>query len=532
MRRLSGIIDSAHADCSNSESLASAPQLVWRNILQDGFARKTRAWALQLEFLMGFITILNAVEIGISVDCNQDWPGWIAIDLGFAILFLTEMVATLVRGGCCSYWCGEAKYWNIYDFVLVCLAFVELIMAAVYMTIENTSTIRVIRVMRLVRVARIVRVCRMPFFNELMMMINGALGGIRTLLWSYFLLLLPLYVVALLLRQSLGEETEPGTGVESFSTLAGALFTSFRCLVAMDCTTSEGKPIFVLVAQAHGGGFAVLYCFTNVFMTFGLFNVIVAIYVENTVAAAKFNDTRQKQNRLTDRKMFTAKTLELMEFIWKKHESNVTHTSIARMPLHEVAEIQITPAFFDDLRVCREFKEILRALDIAHEEQLDLFETLDVDGSGTLDLEELIQGIAKLRGDARRSDVVSVSLMVRALLDSQSDFERYTQQQLARQSEALDALQASLRGPVRSPRVKGFYPQPTKSAGSSFAALLEDGPQDPKQQQPLAEDRFRPPPSRPSTSPGSSSASLALALPTVCVTRSVSFSSAGGLSMV
>merc|ERR1712217_814071 len=41
--------------------------------------------------------------------------------------------------------------------------------------------------------------------------------------------------------------------------------------------------------------------------------------------------------------------------------------------------------------------------------------TLDVDRSGTLDFEELIAGISKMRGDARRSDVVGVILIVRAI---------------------------------------------------------------------------------------------------------------------
>merc|ERR1712060_644880 len=57
----------------------------------------------------------------------------------------------------------------------------------------------------------------------------------------------------------------------------------------------------------------------------------------------------------------------------------------------------------------------LHSLDMADEDQIDIFETLDVDGSGTVDLEELIVGVNKMRGDARRSDVVGISLQVRAI---------------------------------------------------------------------------------------------------------------------
>merc|ERR1719203_2089006 len=88
-----------------------------------------------------------------------------------------------------------------------------------------------------------------------------------------------------------------------------------------------------------------------------------------------------------------------------------------------LASLQITPEFFSDLCNTPEFREVLRELDIPDEEQLDLFDTLDIDGGGTLDLEELIQGVSKLRGDARRSDIVSVSLMVRALQEDFREFE-------------------------------------------------------------------------------------------------------------
>merc|ERR1719229_950311 len=123
------------------------------------------------------------------------------------------------------------------------------------------------------------------------------------------------------------------------------------------------------------------------------------------------------------------KALELMDLIWQHHEDNRDKSSITRLSIGQASQLQITPEYFEELRVCKEFQEILKDLDIADEEQLDLFDTLDVDGGGTLDLEELVQGIAKLRGDARRSDVVSVSLMVRALLEGLSDFETSTMQQ-------------------------------------------------------------------------------------------------------
>lgn len=83
--------------------------------------------------------------------------------------------------------------------------------------------------------------------------------------------------------------------------------------------------------------------------------------------------------------------------------------------MYKASGLHITPEFFAFLRTFREFKRLLEELDIADEDQVDLFDTLDVDGGGTIDLEEMVVGISKLRGDARRSDIVGVRLVVRCI---------------------------------------------------------------------------------------------------------------------
>jgi len=140
-------------------------------------------------------------------------------------------------------------------------------------------------------------------------MLNGAVGGIRTLFWSIVLICMPLFVVALVLRETLGQEEDADNGAEMFSSLTMSFFSVFRCVVAGDCTAADGRPIFVLVSARYGWGYGALYGFTVIVMVFGLFNVIVAIYVENTVAAAKYNDMKKKELRLRNQEMFNEKSL-------------------------------------------------------------------------------------------------------------------------------------------------------------------------------------------------------------------------------
>merc|ERR1719336_2969069 len=101
-----------------------------------------------------------------------------------------------------------------------------------------------------------------------------------------------------------------------------------------------------------------------------------------------------------------------------------------------------------DLCAKPEFRDILRTLDIPDEEQLDLFDTLDIDGGGTLDLEELVQGIHKLRGDARRSDIVGVSLQMRQMQDEIHSLQKDLRELLSKSAAVLNRSED--RGP-RSP---------------------------------------------------------------------------------
>merc|ERR550525_463697 len=112
-------------------------------------------------------------------------------------------------------------------------------------------------------------------FCELYMMVSGAIGSFKTLLYSMALVLVPLFGVALVLRESLGGLAAQGKGAQMFSDLGHALFTLFRCFVAGDCTYDDGIPLFVSLAENFGWFYGVLYCLVQFLMMFGLFNVIV-----------------------------------------------------------------------------------------------------------------------------------------------------------------------------------------------------------------------------------------------------------------
>eukprot|EP00928_Gymnodinium_smaydae_P030393 TRINITY_DN22628_c0_g1_i1.p1 TRINITY_DN22628_c0_g1~~TRINITY_DN22628_c0_g1_i1.p1 ORF type:complete len:425 (-),score=53.70 TRINITY_DN22628_c0_g1_i1:500-1774(-) len=417
---------------------------------------------------MGLITVINIITIGVSTDFMAGARGWLILDTFFAICYTAEMGVKLHLLGVKTYFRGSEYAWNILEAVLVLFALIELIITVVPLFTANSgegggsSKMSLVRVVRLTRIVRLVRVCRIEAFGELAEIIQGAIGGMRTLAWSMVLVCLPLYTVALILRETVGTQpdAQDHAGIKEFTHVGSALFTVFRCVVAGDCSSENGTPIIVLVAQRYGWGYGVLYVCTLLGFNFGLVNVILAIYVENSVAASKFNQIAQKRNRLMNKKIVSEKAYEMVymivyyaaevleqplcvDYIRKndglEFSADIEDAQKVAELVSVAADLEITKELWKYLSSDGRFSELLTELDISTEDQMDLFETFDVDGSQSLDLVELLHGVKKLRGDPHRSDVIGVSLLVRGVMESMEMMQQ-TIDTIYKRQEAIKAM--------------------------------------------------------------------------------------------
>jgi len=446
---------------------------------------------LFLDQLMALIILANTVCIGVSCDVSPDWDGWRVIHIIFAALFAAEIMFRIFTWGAHKVFFGKDWKWGWFEAILVAAAWLEIGLDIVlgdsaaepsrgaghrlgrqhrdHNSGGPVSVWPILRIIRLVRITRLIQVLRFQIFGDLLMMVQGTLGGFRTLMWCAVLISFPVYAMALFLRETIGASELPGDGGTHFTSVAEASFTVFRCFVGNDCTNSDGRPLFVFAAQDHGWSYPLLYVFGTIFMTFGLFNVITAIYVENTVAAAKYNLIYQKRQRIHDQAILADRSASLVRLVfrlWNERQERAAAAAessggapegevhaIDSMPADPTMEeifakarlIQFTPSFIEELRNHPRFQQLLRDLDVSDEDQLDLFETLDVDGGGSIDLEELIIGISKLRGDARRSDIVAVGMVLRHVQTSMRKLTRRVEKQLDRQNRDMQPSQSKLQ---------------------------------------------------------------------------------------
>jgi hypothetical protein len=378
-----------------------------------------------IDNLMCVVISANAIFIGISLDyAGEGMNSFQITDITFTVIFLIELTLKLVLHGFYVHFCGKEKYTNIFDTTLIVLdsmqVFVKVIFPELAKALKDAGipSASLFRIVRLVRLMRLMRLFRTELFKDLLAMLQGLFSGAFTLMWAIVLFLMMVYVAGLLCREFFGNDDVENVQFY-FSTVPRAMFTIFRCSFG-DCSAMGGVPIPEYITVAYGGGFAIGYCMFIFIMTIGLFNVISAIFVDSTMTAAATAAFRKRQRRLDDEHRWAGNVCTIIKELLAATPHHSINRSSLRTELGSLVEIEFTRQTMDDvinseddasLRV----KACLDDLDIDPNDHKRLSDILDPDHSGTIGVLELVEGLRRLRGEPRRSDVVTVDLMVRTM---------------------------------------------------------------------------------------------------------------------
>jgi len=395
-----------------------------------------------LEPVMTFVIFLNSITIGFTA--NEDVAGgsqspdgfWFWIDAAFTAIFFVEyLLRTAVRG---APWKahGHEFYWNIFDAFLVVLGVLDIILTLVWEANHATGIFGVIRLVRLARLSRLFRVFRAKHLRELLLMVKGMLAGMRTLLWAILLLLFTVYVLGIFATKTLGGRPPETSDEDLFVSVPLAMFTVFRCLMG-DCEDKDGRPIVYMYYQENGFAFVVVYVLSTVMVVFGLFNLIFAIYIETTLAAAKQQHKmdRKESVRIARHTRELLKKFALAQTLLENQDPDKRDTygdtkefAMSMMRSAYAAEVnegrfEVSRELFELVLKDPEVQTLLDALDISPD-RTHLFDILDADCSGAIEPAELIQGLLQVRGEAKKSDVVANLLAVRAVQQMLRNLEK------------------------------------------------------------------------------------------------------------
>jgi len=409
-----------------------------------GWAVRTAARAMDqktmeavMNSVVGFIIFANTVCLGLSLDIAKgNERTFLVLDIIFSILFMIELIVKLCAFGCHELYCGKDSMMNLFDTSIVIIDSIQLV---VMCTLKDSpfgpsgNYAGVLRVVRLLRLSRILRLLRSRVFRDLLAMIEGIRGGMTALGWSLVLFGLFVFVVSLVFREGLGNNEEIGEEIGEnvaafyFRTVPRSMFTIFRCSFG-DCSTISGTPIFEHVTNSHGVFWSFAYSLFLFLVVIGMFNVISAIFVENTMSFAMELTTKKRRMALHDDVRWAQNVMTVLQAMVNKVDpdlpglqelvdtgkcsdelfNHILETQITRKDLHIVLH--------EDVGV----QKALEKLDINPCDHRYLPDILDPHNRGFIGVLEFVDGIKRLRGDPRRSDIIAVDLMVRSL-HSKSD---------------------------------------------------------------------------------------------------------------
>eukprot|EP00928_Gymnodinium_smaydae_P018146 TRINITY_DN16906_c0_g2_i1.p1 TRINITY_DN16906_c0_g2~~TRINITY_DN16906_c0_g2_i1.p1 ORF type:complete len:549 (-),score=92.45 TRINITY_DN16906_c0_g2_i1:110-1756(-) len=388
----------------------------------------------RLESVTGLVIVMNAAVIGISTDLHPTWGGWNIFEACFTFFFMFEMAAKMKSSGIWLHFFGNEWHWNWFDACVVGLAVVGLLASLpnTPFAVIDVGNFTIVRIMRLARLTRLLRLLRLKIFKELTLIVNGVFAGMRTLLWAIILLMSVIYCLGVLLAQTIGAEDAPCgpsrkcTSIEEqfdadrqilFSNVGRSMFTAFRCFTD-DCSNSSGSSLMLVLWEIYGWPLAVGYVFCLLFVCFGLFNLIMANFVESTMENARFDEQRRHQLRRAEHIHVAQKLQKLMVKLC------VNKTSDAGRQSDPSTDVQITRVEFDNFVALPEVNVLLDDLDVSASNRTELFDILDANRSGSLDVQEIIAGLMKVRGPADKSDMVAALLGVRAVHQHLQLFEQ------------------------------------------------------------------------------------------------------------
>lgn len=351
-----------------------------------GNYKRSALWLVShqvFDYAVASLIILNGLVVGMQIDWNArhttDEAPWVyqVIEVVFCVVFTAELCLRLFAFRC-KFFINRSKWWNMFDFFVVAAQIFELFMEAIGSAWNwNLNLLRILRLVRIIRLARALRL-----IGELRTIVSSIAGSFRPLFWTCILLFMVLYVLAVYFTQvvvntqiTLLNEGLPLPG--DLEKYWGALVPS---IFSLYCSITGGldwemavRPLMDHVGSEMG----VLYVLYITFTVFAMLNVVTGVFIESVMKHAN----RENEIRTMANVQHLFKHLDVDsrgEITWEKFEQS----------LHK-----------------NEMREFFKTIDVDIRHAKNLFEVLDVDGSGSINAAEFMDGCLRIWSPTKGLDL-------------------------------------------------------------------------------------------------------------------------------
>eukprot|EP00930_Biecheleria_cincta_P071946 TRINITY_DN59395_c0_g1_i1.p1 TRINITY_DN59395_c0_g1~~TRINITY_DN59395_c0_g1_i1.p1 ORF type:complete len:613 (+),score=78.80 TRINITY_DN59395_c0_g1_i1:28-1866(+) len=381
----------------------------------------------------GILVLGNAILLGIHVELTTIAPEMensLAIIVGgwlFAVAFALELLFRLLADGL-RIFCICGREWVWLDTILVVLSLLEVI--ADLATVSESFSyggIRMVRVLKIIRLTRSLKLARLVrLVSPLRSQLLTISAAMRSLIWSFGLLFLVMFVMSLIFVQCYLDHRSSRSANWTGKNYWGGLMPSMVTLFQSVCGGIGWSEALVPLAEA-GGLYSAMFCVYILFAVFCVLNGVTGAFCNSAIEAAMQNvdvlaDNIEKRNlsymaRLTEvfHRLDTDRSgwLTVMEF---EHVLSVPHTSACLM-----------------------------AMDIDGSDAWTLFKLLDQDGDGQISIDEFIQGCVRLKGAAKALDFQQLMHQVDLILEALDRMSLHSEHQVSRIKELLHHQDTALK---------------------------------------------------------------------------------------
>jgi len=331
---------------------------------------------------------LTSVELGLQEDAG----GWTHAKVVFAVseqLFTAFFILELMTRLCIS----GPKYFrdlpNVFDTGLVMISIVD-----VYILQPmgqggsgNLTFMRFARILKFMRVLRIVRV--MKLFSSLRILGRTIITSFYSLLWSMVLLGLIMGMFGMILcgfltdwiRDEKNDQTRREWVFKHYGSSSRAFYTMF------EATLSGCWPNYVRPLVEINNWFAVFSIVYVSIVVFAIIRIITALFLKETLQNAYEDADMMINEQLKKKQSYLAKLAQAFEVMDESGDGTITYDE------------------FESMMSNPDVKAYLSVLDLEVHETKTLFHLLD-GGDGQITYGEFIEGILRMKGQARSIDLI------------------------------------------------------------------------------------------------------------------------------
>lgn len=333
--------------------------------------------------------IALSAEITVSV-CYEKWhtgsatvtgiPVWFSIaEVIFALVFTVEL---LLRFGKyeLQFFTEPEFAWNYLDLAVIMGAWFELTFTALTdadQTDSSLSFLRVLRVLRIIRSFRLVRVMR--YVQQMRLTMLCLMNCVAPLFWTVLCLFLILFVFAMNFLSAVASffaEASPDDAgrVARLKTTFGSFGDTMVSLFVAITGGDDWLHYYTALFDMHWV-YGVLFLIYITCLVFGVLNVFTAIFVDVSLKKAQ-NDNEVQVNVEKERKAKMMRDfLKLFRQVDEDNTGEVTQEEWLEFCEREDSHL------------------IFSMMGIPEDKAVFIFETMDIDGSRSLGVQEFIKGM-------------------------------------------------------------------------------------------------------------------------------------------